>query len=69
MTEFELRLWYYIQENGMDAMLYNKKCKYLDLGEGKLYAYLITCDYIQGQDEDGNWIIDPQDEKALYLER
>jgi hypothetical protein len=33
-----------------------------------LYAYHVTCEYIEGKDECGEWIITPQEEKALYLE-
>ena len=68
MTEFELKLWYFIQDNGQETELYNKKCKFLALGDKKLYAYHVTCEYIEGKDECGEWIITPQEEKALYLE-
>ena len=69
MNDIEKQIFYYIMDQGKETKLYNKDCKYLKLGKRKLYAYYVTCEYIQGQDEDGNWIIDPQDEAALYLEK
>lgn len=36
------------------------------LGNRKLYAYFVECDYIVGQDENG-YILDTQQEEALFL--
>ena len=38
----------------------------LMLGNRKLYAYFVECDYIVGQDENG-YILDTQQEEALFL--
>lgn len=62
----EKKIFDYIQQYGTEDTLYNKPCKYLMLGNRKLYAYFVECDYIVGQDENG-YILDTQQEKALFL--
>lgn len=69
MTDIEKQIFYYIMDQGKETKLYDKDCKYLKLGKRKLYAYRVTCEYIIGQDTDGSYILDPQDEPALYLEK
>lgn len=61
-------IYNYIMEHGKDGDIMGKSTKYLMLGNRKLHAYHVTCEYIIGQDENG-YIIDPQDEPALYLEK
>ena len=64
----EDEIFEYIQQKGQDTTLYNKACKFLMLGDKKLYAYYVQCEYIIGQ-EDGKYITDIKDERALYLEK
>lgn len=69
MVEVDVdKLFSYIYTNGESGDLLGKPTKYMKLGEAKLHAYHVTCEYIRGKDPDGNYIIDPQDEPALYLE-
>lgn len=65
----EDEIFEYIQQKGQDITLYDKACKFLMLGDKKLYAYYVQCEYIVGQQEDGQYIIDTQNERALYLEK
>ena len=65
----EDEIFEYIQQKGQDITLYNKTCNFLMLGDKKLYAYYVQCEYIVGQQEDGQYIIDTQNERALYLEK
>lgn len=70
MVEFnENEIFSHVYCNGIDGELCGKKTKYLMLGNRKLHAYHVTCEYIVGQDKDGKAIIDPQDTPALYLEK
>lgn len=64
----EMAIFSYVYNNGIDGEICGKKTKYLMLGDAKLHAYHVTCEYIIGQDENGEAIIDPQDTPALYLE-
>lgn len=64
-----LEIYNHIQEHGEDGNIMGKPTKYLMLGNRKLHAYHVTCEYIIGQNEDGSYIIDPQAEPAIYLEK
>ena len=64
----ENEIYNHIIQNGKDGDIMGKPTKYLMLGNRKLHAYHVTCEYIIGQNEDG-YITDPQDEPALYLEK
>lgn len=67
MTDLERKLFYLIQEQGESCKVFNKDCKKLKIGNQCLYAYHVQCEYIIGKDKNGEWIIDVQDEPALYL--
>lgn len=68
MESNDTQIYQYIMEHGKDGDILGKPTKYLMLGKRKLHAYHVTCEYIIGQDENG-YIIDPQDEPALFLEK
>ena len=62
-------IYNHIMQNGMDGDLMGKPTKYLMLGNRKLHAYHVICEYIAGQYSNGEYIIDPQEQPALYLEK
>lgn len=62
-------IYNHIMQNGMDGALMGKPTKYLMLGNRKLHAYHVICEYIAGQYSNGEYIIDPQEQPALYLEK
>jgi len=62
-------IYNHIMQNGMDGDLMGKPTRYLMLGNRKLHAYHVICEYIAGQYSNGEYIIDPQEQPALYLEK